>query len=199
VARPSDRAGTDERFALTQVAPAAAVQHPLIVRLLLDGQDAFTQLVERVPDASRTPAQGLNDPAWVIAHASFFHDCWLNGDARGLAREHWDPWLVAWADTQRAARPEVITPRFDDARDAWHRIVPRATAFLSGLGEEDLDVVPPYEAGAWPDGTNVGYLVARAVGHLFAHASELNVIATSSGLPDAGLPGPMGHTRSFPG
>lgn len=181
------------------MAPAAALQHPLIVRLLLDGQDEFSQLVERVHDAGRGPARGLNDPAWVIAHASFFHDCWLNGDARGLAREHWDPWLVAWADSQRAARPEVIPPRFEEARDAWHRIVPSATTFLSGLREEDLDVVPPYEEGAWPDGTTIGYLVARAVGHLFAHASELNVIATSRGLPDAGLPGPMVNTRSFRG
>ena len=168
---------------------------PLIVRLLLDGQTEFADIVEKLVGSTPSPVAGLNDPAWVVAHTAFFHDCWLNGDAQGRPREEWDRWLLEWADRQRNARPTPVKTDFDAARAAVARIVPRTTDFLSSLTDENLDRVPPYEEGAWPPGTTVGYLVARAVAHLFAHVSELNVLATAGGLPDAGLPGPLALTR----
>ena len=63
------------------------MRNPLIVRLLLDAQDAFGELVDRVDGLDRPHTEGLNDAAWVVAHTSFFHDCWLNGDAQGLPKE----------------------------------------------------------------------------------------------------------------
>jgi hypothetical protein len=166
---------------------------PLIVRLLLDAQTEFAKVVDAVPDT--TPPSPLNSPGWVVAHATFIHDCWINGDAQGKPKDDWDSWLVDWADRQRASRPDPIATDLADAQAALHRILPAATAFLSALTDGDLETVPPYEEGAWPAGTTVGYLVARAIAHLFAHASELNVISTAAGRPDAGLPGPLAATR----
>ena len=165
---------------------------PLIVRLLLDAQTEFVKLADALPDV--TSPLPLNEPGWVVAHGAFFHDCWINGDAQGEPKNEWDSWLVAWADRQRDSQPEPLETELTEARAALHRIVPAATEFLTGLTEGDLDAVPPYEEGAWPAGTTVGYLVARATAHLFAHASELNVIATAAGLPDAGLPGRLAAT-----
>jgi hypothetical protein len=172
------------------------VTSPLIVRLLIDAQAEFVRIADSIPSAGpRGPVPELNDPAWVIAHTAFFHDCWVNGDAQGKPRDEWDDWLVQWADRQRDNRPEPVATPLPDARAALHRITPTATAFLSSLNDATLDEVPPYEAGAWPPGTTVGYLVARSIAHVFAHASELNVIATSLGVPDAGLPGSLAATR----
>lgn len=166
---------------------------PLVVRLLLDAQTEFAKVVDGVPDT--TPPSPLNAPGWVVAHATFFHDCWVNGDAQGKPKDEWDSWLVDWADRQRDSRADALVTDLGKARAALHRILPVATEFLSSLSENDLERVPPYEEGAWPAGTTVGYLVARATAHLFAHASELNVIATAAGVPDAGLPGPLSATR----
>jgi hypothetical protein len=170
------------------------MRSPLIVSLLLDGQTALAGIADAVSDSA--PKSPLNAPGWVVAHAAFFHDCWINGDAQGRPKDKWDSWLVAWADRQRESRPAPQATDLTEARAALHRIIPAATEFLSSLQDDDLDRVPPYEEGAWPPGTTVGYLVARATAHLFAHASELNVIATAAGLPDAGLPGPLAATRA---
>jgi len=170
---------------------------PILAGLALDAQDIFVAIADSIPQEESAPAGlvvGLNQPGWVIAHAAFFHDCWLNGDAQGRPREHWDPWLLEWAQRERGSQEPMAT-ELDDARNALRRIVPGATAFLTGLTEGDLLRVPGYEEGAWTPGTTVGYLVARSVAHLFAHASELNVIATALGRPDAGLPGRLTATR----
>lgn len=90
---------------------------------------------------------------------------------------------------------DPIDAPFDEARAALDRVVERAGGFIRSLTDASLDEVPAFEPDAWPDDTTVAYLVARDVAHLFAHASELNVIATSSGASDIGLPGPLSHTR----
>lgn len=78
-------------------------------------------------------------------------------------------------------------------------MIQAATPFVSALSDEDLLHVPtPITENGWPAGMSVGYLIARAVAHLFAHASELNVVVTTSGAPDLGLPGRLAHTFGDP-
>jgi hypothetical protein len=151
-----------------------------------------------VPVASRDArTDTLNAPGWVVAHAGFFHDVWMNADAQGIPpSDGCDPWLRAWFRRQRSAHPEPIEAPFDDARAALDRVVAKAGPFIRSQDEAALDVVPGYEEGAWPPQTTVGYLVARDIAHLFAHASELNVITTSAGGTDSGLPGKMPNTRA---
>lgn len=180
-ASPPDRTGAGAR--------------PLVVGLLLDAQSAFGQIAGALSE-DHSPIEALNHPGWVIAHTAFFHDCWMNGDAQGRPKGEWDAWLLDWAERQReAGRTVPIPTALDEALSAWRRILPPATEFLSGLTSASLDEVPSYEEGAWAPGTTVGYLVARAIAHLFSHAAELNVIATAQGLPDAGLPGRLSATR----
>ncbi len=169
---------------------------PLIVRLLLDAQNEFLRAADAIPPGARdTTRPGLNAPGWVLCHAGFFHDVWINVDAQGKRPDDCEPWLRAWFRRQHEAgftRP--IEAPFGEARQALDIVVERATAYLSSLTDASLDEVPPYEDGAWPPGTKRGYFVARDIAHLFAHASELNVIATAAGGTDIGLPGAMPNT-----
>jgi hypothetical protein len=169
---------------------------PLIVRLLLDAQGEFLRAADAVPvDARNHAKDGLNAPGWVIAHAGFFHDVWLNVDGQGKTTEDCEPWLRAWIRRQDTQRGVPIETDFIDARAALDRVVDRATPFLESLTETDIESVPDYEEGAFAPGTTLGWLVARDIAHLFAHASELMVITTAAGGADIGLPGPMKHTR----
>lgn len=169
---------------------------PLVARLLLDAQAELARAADAVPAPARDLARdGQNAPGWVLAHAAFFLDVWLHVDARGADLEACDPWLLGWMRRQEPAGAEAITTSFTEARLALERVMERTTRFVAGLGEAELAAVPGrIEANGWPPGTTVGYLVARAVGHLFAHAGELNVAATSAGAADVGLPGRLGHT-----
>lgn len=168
---------------------------PLIVRLLLDAQAEFLRAADAVPSEGRNDRNaGLNTAGWVVAHAGFFHDVWMNVDGQGKTVEECEPWLRAWVRKQDTQRGEPIETNFDDARGAVDRVVERVTPFLEALSDADLDAVPAYEEGAWGPGTTLGYLVARDVAHLFVHASELVQIATAAGGTDIGLPGRMRNT-----
>ena len=169
---------------------------PLIVRLLLDAQSEFLRAADAIPvDAGDARRDGLNAPGWVLAHAGFFHDVWINVDAQGKTPDDCEPWLRAWFKRQQSAGfTDPIDAPFAEARHALDVVVERVTAYLSSLTDAALDEVPPYEEGAWPPGTKRGYFVARDIAHLFAHASELNLIATAAGGTDIGLPGNMRHT-----
>jgi hypothetical protein len=173
------------------------MQPPLIVRLLLDAEIEFVRAAGAVPQERREVSQpGLNAAGWVIAHAGFFHDVWISADGQGRPpREACDPWLRDWFRRQQAAGKAPIDAPFADARAGLGRVLERTTPYLRSLTDQSLEVVPAYEEGAWPAGTTAGYLVARAVAHLFAHASELNVISTSAGGTDIGLPGRLSQTR----
>ena len=138
---------------------------------------------------------GLNAPGWVVAHAGFFHDVWINIDGQGKSVEDCEPWLRAWIRRQDASRGLPIDADFADARAALDIVVERTTPFLTSLTDADLEAVPSLRGGAWAPGTTLGYLVARDIAHLFAHASELIVIATAAGGTDIGLPGRMQHTK----
>ena len=168
---------------------------PLIARLLLDAQSEFLRAADNVPPSARNArASGLNAPGWVVAHAGFFHDVWMNVDAQGLRKDDCEPWLRAWVRRQHAAGHDPIDAPFDEARAAVDRAVQRATPFIRSLTETSLEEVPAFEEGAYKPGTTLGYLVARDIAHLFAHASELNIIATAAGGSDAGLPGALPNT-----
>ena len=168
---------------------------PLIVRLLLDAQSEFLRAADAVPvDARNHATAGLNTAGWVVAHAGFYHDVWINVDGQGKSVDECEPWLRTWVRRQDAARGAPIAADFNDARNAVERVVQRATPFLEALSDSALDEVPSFEEGAWPSGTTLGYLVARDIAHLFAHASELNVISTANGGADIGLPGPMPYS-----
>jgi hypothetical protein len=168
---------------------------PLIVRLLLDAQSEFLRAADAVPHAARnTGAGGLNAAGWVVAHAGFFHDVWINVDGQGKPVDDCEPWLRTWTRKQHNSGHDPIDADFDEARAAVGRVVDRATPFLNALTDESLDEVPAYGEGAWPPGTTLGYLVARDIAHLYAHASELNIIATHAGGNDIGMPGRMSNT-----
>ena len=169
---------------------------PLIARLLLDAQAEFLRAADAVPAGRREERiAGLNTAAWVVAHAGFFHDVWINVDGQGKTVEECEPWLRAWVRKQDTQRGDPIETNFDDARSALDRVVQRVAPFLGDLRDADLDLVPDFEDGAWKPGTTLGYLVARDIAHLFAHASELVVIATAAGGADIGLPGALSNTR----
>jgi hypothetical protein len=171
---------------------------PLIARLLLDAQSEFMRTADAVPPDGRTAARpGLNAPAWVIAHAGFFHDCWMNGDAQGRGGDALEPWLRSWFQTQRAAGASPIETSFDEARAALDSPFQRATTFVTSLDEPALVSEVGIDAGFAP-GTTVGCLVARDIAHLWAHASELNLIAVASGAADRGLPGRMEFSAGRP-
>jgi hypothetical protein len=168
---------------------------PLIARLLLDAQSEFMRAADAVPEAARNERAGhLNAAGWVVAHAGFFHDVWINVDGQGRTVEECETVLRAWVRRQDASRGVPIDTDFDEVREAVRRVVDRATPFIASLTDEALAAVPDYEEGAWKPGTTLGYLVGRDIAHLFVHASELVAIATAVGGTDIGLPGTMSHT-----
>ena len=118
---------------------------PLIVRLLLDAQDEFMRAADAVPlDARNHSTGGLNAPGWVIAHAGFFHDVWINVDGQGKTTEDCEPWLRAWIRRQDTQRGVPIEADFSEARSAVDRVVERATPFLQSLTDADIDGVPRF-------------------------------------------------------
>lgn len=168
---------------------------PFLTRLLLDAQGEFLRAADAVPvEACDRVIPGLNTPGWVVAHAGFYHDVWINVDAQGKPIDECDPWPREWVRRQDAAGHDPIEADFGEARAALDRVVKRATPFLRSVTEASLNEVPAYEEGAFPPGTTQGYLISRDIAHLFAHASELNVISTLAGGTDIGLPGRLPHT-----
>ena len=163
---------------------------PLISRLLIDAQTEFARAIEHVPGPARGRAIGrLNTAAWVIAHTTEFLDYWINVDSGGGDR---DPWQAEWGEGQEVLpEGDALPTSYEEAVEAFARVAERATAYLERWGEADLrEVVHEFDGSGW-EGTTKGYLVARAVAHLFAHAGELSVIASLvlSEDRDLGLPG----------
>jgi uncharacterized damage-inducible protein DinB len=135
----------------------------------------------------------MNSASWVIAHAAYFHDIWINAVAQGRsAADACDPWLLAWIEHQESRDQDELD--FDEARAALQRVVERASPFVRALHDDALNEVPDYADEDGPVKVTVGYLVARDLAHLFGHSAELNMIATSAGAADMGLPGDMPHT-----
>ncbi|MFA7248531.1 MAG: DinB family protein [Dehalococcoidia bacterium] len=166
---------------------------PLAVRFLLDAQDAFLQAADHIPAPGRGgPLGRLNSAGWVIAHLASSHDLWTNVLVAGRDR---DPWAARWHEAQTAAtlaRP-LPTP-FDEARDACRAIAGRAAEAV-----QSLDGAALQREVATPRGTvAAGYLVARAAGHLLAHAGELAVIGALVTAPPLDLPGSLPRLDEVP-
>lgn len=175
----------------------ATPEAPILVRLLLDAQSEFGRVADALGADAPAPALAVwNSPGWIVAHTSFYFDAWINVDAQGQDIERCDPWLLAWMRRQRDSpdgRP--VEACFDDALGAFTRVTEHSVSFLLGLTDLNLAAeIPAPQVAGWPAGASVGYLVARASAHLFAHAAELNVIATAAGHADLGLPGRLSRT-----
>jgi hypothetical protein len=168
---------------------------PLVARMVIDAQSEFARAIAHVPSAGRGPRLGrLNTAAWAIAHTASIHDLWLNVFCRARDR---DPWLQAWGKEQQALpEGDALVTSFSEALAAYERIAPELAAYLDALSDADLAPVIELFAGSDWEGRTVGYLIARASAHLFAHAGEMSVIASLvlTGDRDLGLPGRMKHS-----
>lgn len=159
---------------------------PLTVRLLLDAQDEFLRAIDHIPAPGRGgPLGRLNSSGWVIAHLAASHDLWINVLVGG-GQPH--AWAADWLARQREATLDhPLVTSYAEAREAYVAITARAAEVATGL-----DAAALRREVDTPRGTvTAGYLVARAPGHLFAHAGELAVIGAIVTAPDLGLPGTL--------
>lgn len=159
---------------------------PLAARFLLDAQDEFLRAIDHLPAPGRGGSLGrLNAAGWVIAHLASAHDVWINVTVAGNER---DPWAAQWAERQSAATlaSPLATP-FAEARDAYLAIAGRATEVVQSLDAAALARELHTPRGVF----TAGYFVARAPGHLLAHAGELAVIGALVTAPELDLPGAL--------
>ena len=162
--------------------------HPLAARFLLDAQDEFLRAIDHIPAPGRGgPLGRLNAAGWVIAHAAWSHDYFVNVLAAG--REP-DAWAARWATAQREATlaHPLATP-YAEAREAYLVITARTTEVAESLDASTF--AREIETRYGP--STVGYVICRAPAHLFAHAGELAVIGALVTAPDLDLPGALPH------
>ena len=159
---------------------------PLAIRLLLDAQDAFLAAVDHVPAPGRGgPLGRLNAPGWIVAHLASAHDLWINVLVGGRER---DPWAAAWNEAQGAATlAQPLATPLAESRAAFAAIADRAAEVAASLDADALAREVSTPRGV----VTAGYLIARAPGHLFAHAGELAVIGALVTAPELDLPGPL--------
>ena len=169
--------------------PTAAT--PLLVRFLLDAQDEFLRAIDHLPAPGRGgPLGRLNSAGWVVAHLASSHDLWINVLVGGRER---DPWAAAWNDAQAVATLAHPLPTpLDEARDAYLAIATRAAEVVASMDAVALD----HEVVTRRGTVTAGYLVARAPGHLFAHAGELAVMGALVTAPELHLPGALPRVTS---
>ena len=156
---------------------------PYLVALLLDAYAEFDRAIAALPAPGRGGAIGrLNPGALTVAHVAAQQDRYFNVAARGIED---DPWL---AEFSRRAAEGAFAPPFGEASEAWTRVSAGVRPYLEGLTDAGLESeVRQLEVWPWPP--RVGELVARSIGHIFAHAGELAALGSLVGSPDLGLPG----------
>ena len=177
---------------MTIPSPSLSSSTPLLVRLLLDAQDEFLRAIDHLPAPGRGgPLGRLNSAGWVVAHLASADDLWINVLVGGRER---DPWAAAWNDAQAAATlAHPVATSLAEARDAYLVIAARAAEVVASMDAAALD-----REVVTPRGTvTAGYLVARAPGHLFAHAGELAVIGALVTAPEQHLPGALPRVTSM--
>ena len=165
---------------------------PILIRLLFDAFDEFERVAEALPAPGQGGAIGrLNSGGWIVAHVAKQQDHYWNAELQGLER---DPWLeqqpVGFGD-------EASNPDFAEALEAFRRVRSRAIPYLRRIDPGSLDEVVRRSPAFRVDQTT-NDLLARSVGHLFAHAGELTAIASLVGAPDLGVPGRMTHSTTQP-
>ena len=166
----------------------ASTGSPRLVRLLWDAFDELERVAEALPAPGRGRAIGrLNAGSWIVAHLAKQQDDYWNRGAQGLEA---DAWLL---DQRVGFGDEPSVPDFAEALAAWGRVRARAVPWLRALRSEDLDAAA---GGATFRGREqtAGDLLARSVGHCFAHTGELAAIASLVGAPDLGVPGRLRHS-----
>lgn len=166
---------------------------PLVVRFLLDAQDEFLRAVANIPAPGRGgPLGRLNASGWVVAHLADNYDLLINVLVAGCER---DPWAAQWHERQSAATlAQPLATPLDEARDAFVAIAARAA-----IAVQSLDAAALAREVQTPRGVvTAGYLVARAPGHLLAHAGELAVIGALVTAPELDLPGALPRLAGLP-
>ena len=175
---------------VTSDPPASATPSnaPSLVRLQLDALEEFARAAAAVPAPGRGGALGrLNSGGWIVGHIAAQQDRFWNVLTQGLEP---DPWLVESGYTRGN---EGDTPSYTEAMAALGRVTDRCAGYLGSLTESDLERSIQLSSRSGREQT-VGALLARSVGHLFAHAGELSAVASLVGAEDLGLPGAMRHS-----
>ena len=166
---------------------------PRLVRLLCDAFDELERVAEALPAPGRGRAIGrLNAGSWIVAHLARQQDDYWNAGAQGLDA---DAWLVE----QRVGSGDAPSvPDFAEAVAAFARVRARAIPYLRALRRKDLEAVVRRSPSFGVEQT-AGELLARSVGHCFAHTGELAAIASLVGAPDLGVPGRLTHSTGSGG
>lgn len=154
---------------------------PLIARLLLDGLDEFIVAAETVPEVARdAPITTMNSAAWVINHVGAAIDDNVNVVIGGSER------TIDWQSGLDYAH----------ALDGLRRTFDRVLDELTKLRDSDVErVLNVGDRPGMPSPT-IGLVLARNVGHTFAHASELHAIThAADGELRWQLPGGGDYTR----
>ena len=139
---------------------------PLIARLLFDGLDEFIVAAETVPEIARdAPIGTMNSAAWVINHVGAGIDDNVNVTIGGGQR------TIAWkSDLEYAPGLQGLRRTFD-----------RVLSELSKLRDNDVETVLDVGDRPGMPPPTIGLVLARNVGHTFAHASELHAITHAAG------------------
>jgi hypothetical protein len=139
---------------------------PLIARLLLDGLDEFIVAAETVPEIARDmPVATMNCAAWVINHVGAGIDNAVNVVIGGG-----EPTMEWKQDLD-----------YEHGLDAFRRTFNRTFGVLIKLHDDDVDsILNVADRHGMPSPT-IGLVLARNVGHVFAHASELHAITHAAG------------------
>ena len=154
---------------------------PLIARLLFDGLDEFIVAAETIPEVARdAPIGKMNCAAWVINHVGAGIDDNVNVIIGGGER------TIDWkSDLEYAPGLEGFRRTFDMALNV-----------LTKLHDSDVETVLNIDDRPGMPSPTIGLVLARNVGHTFAHASELHAIThAADGELRWQLPGGGDYTR----
>ena len=175
--------------ATTDAAEAGpSTRPPMVVRLLCDAFDELERVAEALPAPGRGRAIGrLNAGSWIVAHLAKQQDDYWNAGAQGRDP---DAWLL---DQRVGFGDEPSVPDFAAAVAAFARVRAGAIPYLRSLRDEDLAAVVRRSSSSGVEQT-AGQLLARSVGHCFAHTGELAAIASLVGAPDLGVPGRLTYS-----
>lgn len=153
---------------------------PLPVRLLLDAEEAILTAAEAIPAPGRNGHIGpLSTPGGVMAHVAATHS-------------HWLAWYLGGIEEAKAQTAPDETP-YAAGIERFRAVTVHARPHVEALDREALRQ-PLKRSTHWGEGATNGYIVRRAIAHLFLHAGDLTVAGSLVGMPDLSLPGPL--TRS---
>jgi len=155
---------------------------PLPVRLLLDAEDALLTTAEAIPAPGRNgPIGRLSAPGGVMTHLAAIHSNWLT-------------WYLGGVEEAKARAFPDGTP-YATGIERFRAAAAQARPHLEALDAEALRQ-PLQRSTYWGEGATNGYIVRRAIAHLYAHAGDLTVQGSLVGMPDQSLPGPLRRSQT---